>query len=388
MAVTQNLLSLDAYHRSTPGDKIYVNDLSYFSKKDDERIDQALKTIYNHTDTLSTKPTCDCGKLTGRYLVGRTCPDCGSECKEFFDKIYPLLWLRSLDPDYRFLNPTYWLMVSSAIYKIKTIDALRWLSDSRYNPNLLKIPDILYDIKDHVLNGERNYHNTMSKLPEILTYLINIPKNKNATKRKIFEQLLEVYYRYKDILFSEYLPIINKKLFVIESTSKGKYVNIISADTIDVVKTWEKLCSQDTVTKAALSNTTGAVVSKLANLYLAHFTKFVASKSGIFRKNIYGAKSHFAFRCVVVSIAGPHRFDEVVAPWIVGLVTFRPHILNRLVRKGYPYKQASKKIFKACNKFDPEIYEILELLVKETPNGMGVPIILQRNQNMAIGSSI
>ena len=388
MAVTQNLLSLDAYHRSTPGDKIYVNDLSYFSKKDDERIDQALKTIYNHTDTLSTKPTCDCGKLTGRYLVGRVCPECGSECKEFFDKIYPLLWLRALDPNYKFLNPTFWLMMSSAIYKIKTIDALRWLTDSRYNPNLLKIPDILYDIKDHVLNGERNYHNTMSKIPEILNYLINIPKHKNGAKKKIFEEILAVYYKYKDILFSEYLPIINKKLFVIESTSKGKYVNIISADTIDAVKTWEKLCSQENVTKAAISNTTGAVVSKLANLYAAHFTKFVASKSGIFRKNIYGAKSHFAFRCVVVSIAGPHRFDEVVAPWIVGLVTFRPHILNRLVRKGYPYKQASKKIFKACNKFDPEIYEILEQLIKETPNGMGVPIILQRNQNMAIGSSI
>ena len=43
MAVTQNLISLDAYHRSTPGDKIYVNDLSYFSKKDDESSIMLLK---------------------------------------------------------------------------------------------------------------------------------------------------------------------------------------------------------------------------------------------------------------------------------------------------------------------------------------------------------
>lgn len=387
MAVTQNLISLDAYHRSTPGDKIYVNDLSYFSKKDDEIIDNALKTIYDHTDTLSTKPSCDCGKLTGRYLVGKYCNKCGTECKEFFDKTYPVLWLRSLDPRYRFLNPTFWLMVSSAIYKIKTIDGLRWLCDSRYNPNLLKLPDELYAIKDQILGGERNYAKTMSKLPEILKFLALLPKNKNTAKRKLYEDLLEMYYKYQDVMFSEYLPIINKKLFVIETTSKGKYVNIISADTIDIVKTWEKICSSETYTEKALSNTTGAVVSKLANSYLAHYVKFVVSKNGIFRKNIYGAKSHFAFRCVVVSIPGKHRFDEITAPWIVGLTTFRPHVLNKLVRRGYPYKQASRKIFNACNRYDPEIDEILEELIKETPGGMGIPVILQRNPSLKIGSA-
>lgn len=388
MAVTQNLISLDAYFRSIPGQKELINNLPYFSKKASEKLDNMLMTIYDHTDILSTKPRCDCGKLQGRYLVGKDCPDCGTTCKEFFDKVYPQLWMRSLDPKYRFLNPTFWLMVSSTITKFRTIDALRWLTDTRYNPNMLKIPDELYAIRDNVLDGQRNYHHTMSKLPDILRFLATIPKNKNTSKKKIFESLLDMYYKYQDVLFSEYMPILNKKLFVIETTSKGKYVNIISADTIDVVKTWQKLCSQEKITETQLSNTTGAVVSKLAGLYLAHYGKFVVSKNGIFRKNIYGAKSHFAFRCVVVSLSGPHRLDEITAPWIVGLTTFRPHVLNRLVKKGYPYKQASMKIFRAANKFDPEIYQILEDLIKESPNGRGIPTIVQRNPSLKTGSAL
>jgi len=387
MAVTQNLMSLDAYFRSIPGEKELVNNLSYFSKTASAKLDDTLMTIYDHTDILSTKPTCECGKSKGRYLVGKICSACGTEVKEFFDNVYPALWLKSLDDKYRFLNPTYWLMVSYSICKFRTIDALRWLTDSRYNPNMLKIPDELFSIRDHVLDGQRNYAYTMSKLPDILKYLAELPKNKNTSKKKVYEDLLDMYYKYQDVLFSDHLPILNKKLFVVETTSKGKYVNIISADTIDVVKTWQKLCSQENITESMLSNTTGAVVSKLAGLYLAHYGKFVVAKNGIFRKNVYGAKSHFAFRCVVVSIPGKHRFDEIIAPWIVGLTTFRPHIMNKLVRRGYSYKQANKKIFKAENKFDQEIYDILDELVRETPGGRGIVSVVQRNPSLKTGSA-
>lgn len=388
MAVTQNLMSLDAYFRSTPGDKLIVNDYSYFSKESDSVIDNALKTIYNNTDTLSTKPTCDCGELVGRYLVGKVCPSCGTECKEVFDKVYPVLWLRSLDPNYRFLNPTFWLMVSDAIHKIRELDVLRWLTDSRYNPNMLNLPDIMFAIRDNVLDGKRNYANTMSRLRAMLEYLATIPKHKNNQKGRKFRALLNMYDVYQDKLFSEYLPILNKKLFVVENTSKGKYVNIISADTVDVVKTWQKLCSQDKKTENLISSCTGNVLSKLAILYNNHYKKFIVAKTGLFRKNVYGAKSHFSFRCVAVSIAGQHRFDEIIAPWIVGLTTFRPHVLNKLIKRGMSYKDASKRIFKACNKFDQEIADILKELVAETPDGRGIACCIQRNPSLKAGSAL
>lgn len=379
MAVTQNILSLDAYYRSTPGDKILVNDLSYFSKADDDLIENALKTIYSNTDVLSTKPCCDCGKLTGRYLLGKLCKTCGTTCREVFDKVYPVLWLRALDPNYKFLNPTFWLMVSSAICKIDIIDGLRWLCDSRYNPNAIDLPPILESIRDNVLDGKRNYFYTMSKLYSILDYLSVVPINKTKKKSKRFEELMKLYKVYEDVLFSEYLPVINKKLFVEEHTSKGRYVNIISADIIDIVKSWEKACSQDSITENLLSSVTGSTVSKFAILNNNYYKKFVMSKQGIFRKNVYGAKSHFTFRCVVVSIPGPHRFDEIIAPWLVGLTAFRPHVLNKLMKRGYIYKEASKKIFKAVNKYDPEIDEILQELIKESPGGRGPAITINRN---------
>lgn len=388
MAITQNFLSMDAYFRATTGRKLIVNDFAYFSKEADHSIENALKTVYENTDTLSTKPCCDCGNLTGRYLVGQLCNICGTECREILDKVQPVLWLKSVHPGYKFLNPAFWLMLSNTIRKITELDVLRWVCDSTYNPNMLNIPDIVYGIRDHVLDGRRDYANTMSKLRDVIVYLAEIPKHKSNEKGKKFRALLNLYDTYQDILFSEYLPILNKRLFVVENTTKGKYMNIISGDTIDVVKTWQQLCSDPKISENKISRATGRVMNKLSVLYYNYFHKFLAKKSGLFRKNIYGAKSHFAFRCVVVSIAGQHRFDEIVAPWIVGLTTFRPHILNKLIKQGMAYKHASMKIFKACNKFDPDIHAILEELVRETPGGIGVPCILQRNPSLKAGSAL
>lgn len=383
MAITQKLLNLDAFFRSTHGDKIIVNDLNYFSVNDIEKLNKNLMTIYNNTDVISVKPSCDCGKTSGRYLIGKTCPHCGTNCMEPHEKVMPLLWLRTIDEENLFVNPIIWLMMKKLLSN--RIDCMRYLCDVKYNPPI-DIPSYVLNIRDQILNGERVYSKTIRHLKEILTYLLGISKFKINNKQEEIILLLKLLEEHKDEVYSHYLPIVNKKLFVIENTTKGKYVNLTSSDIVDVVMNWIKLCSEDVnLTPKQISSTIAVVMSSLTSLYNDYFKDVIIGKPGMFRKHVYGTRSHFTFRCVIVSRPGEHAYDEVIVPWTIGVVVFRPHLLNKLTKLGYNYKDANKLLFKACKCWDPVISKLLDELIKESPH-RGIPITALRNPSLLIGS--
>lgn len=382
MGITQNLLNMDAYFRSTPGDKIILSDLNYYDIEDNERLERILISIYGNDETISTKPSCDCGKLNGKYMLDKYCSSCGTKCIEPHDKVYPVLWLKALDENYKFLNPIVWLMVVK-ILDVK-LDYLRYFCDTRYNPNV-KIPDHIVHIKNF-LNGQRDYVNTMSNLRNIILYLTTLSKFKNAQKLGEIHNLLKIMDEHTDCLFSTYLPIINKKLFVIEETTKGRFVNLISSDIVDVTKTWMKLSSNTNITPKTLSNNMGVVMSNLSKLYSNYIDQYLVKKGGMFRRHVYGARSHFTFRTVITSVPGKHAYDEIVPPWCVGVSVLRPHILNKLIRKGYTFKEANKILYRCVKKYDQVVSDILDELIMECPY-KGIPVLFTRNPELKQGST-
>lgn len=377
---------MDAYFRSTPNDKIIVNDLNFFSIDDVDTINESLKTVYDNTEVISTKPSCDCGNLTGRYLLHKTCIECGTECKDVYSKVYPILWLKSLTPNLKFCNVDFWLMLSKNLDN--KIDYLRWLSDDKYNPPTAKIPSYVYSIRDTILGGLRTYSNTMNNIPKIIMFLQSLPKFKNPDKQVMLNYMLELYENSKKDIFSEYLPIVNKKLFVMENTFTGKFINLTASNAIEVVMRWLKVCSMDNPKPKDQEIATARAISGLAGMYAKYYDEHVAKKSGIIRKHIYGSRSHFTFRSVIVSRSGAHRYDQVVVPWCMGPTVFRPHLLNKLIKRGHPYKSASNLIYRAVKKYEPEIDELLQELVKESRDPRGIPIIIARNPGLKQGSAV
>lgn len=384
MAVTQSILSLDKYFKETSGDKIIVNDLSFFSSKDIEMINNNLITIYENTETLSTKASCDCGKLEGRYRLGKICRSCGTKCKEPHEKVEPLFWLKALDQNYLFLNPAMWLMISRLLGSRQ--DWLRYLCDYRYNPPV-EVPAHVINIRNTILNNVRDYSLVMQNIENIIIYLSQLAKYKTVDKQQELKLILDLFTNHKYELFTNYVPIVNKKLFVMENTTKGRFVNLAASDVVDVVMTWLKACSDEGLNQKQLSSTMGNVLSNLSNLYKTYFEKFIVKKSGMFRKHVYGARSHFTFRNVITSVPGPHAHDEVIPPWPVMVTCFRPHLLNKLIKRGFTYKKANKLLFLSVKKFDPLIDELLEELIKECPY-KGLPIITQRNPSLKQSSAL
>lgn len=378
MGVMQKLLNLDDYFKTTDGDKIIVNNLSLFSNEDLEFINNKLMTTHDNTDVISIKPRCDCGKLEGNFKLGKICKHCSTICEDPYKKVKPVVWLQAIEDKYRFLNPILWIMLDNLLSGKGFTSPLRYLSDTRYNPPV-KIPIYMDYIKDVILDGERRYDKLMENLIPILQYCISMPRFSKAQKSTA-KLLIGIIEANGDKIFSKYLPILNKRLFVSERSRKVKFINLINAESLDIVMSFIKLAGEaEHISDRRKSNVMGNLMATLASLYNKYFYQYLDTKHGILRKNVYGARSHFTFRCVIVSITGRHQHDEIEAPWCVGITAFRPHLINKLYKLGYSYKEASRILYLGVKKYNPLLDKLLNELIAESKY-KGIPVLAQRNK--------
>lgn len=380
--VYQKFKNLDKYMMETTGDKIILNDIRYNSLLDREKINNALITVYNE-GTIDMVPTCDCGEKRGAYLLGSLCESCGTKVRNLQDKIDPLLWMQRIEDMPKFMSPHMWLMLKSVMGK--KIDCMRWLSDTSYNPGTT-IPDFLIAIKNTFPDFERSYPYLVNNIENILVFLQNQSTFKTPKKAATLSGLIELYAANKDIVYSNYLPIMNKKLFVIENTSKGRYTNLDVANVIDTVLQFVKTVNDPKLTPNKKSNLMARTISDLSAIYGQYNQTYLSSKSGVFRKHIYGGRSHFTFRAVITSIPGPHNYNEIYSSWSIGVTVFRPQLLNLLMKIGYPYKKASSLLYFAVNNYVKVIDELLNKMLEDSFIPGKIPIMLQRNPGLLQGS--
>jgi len=380
MAIYERLKNMDLFYRDTTGNKFILNDLDDLSNSDTATIMNQLMTVYDD-DVISVLPVCECGESEGAYLEGTVCPHCGTVVKDPQEQLESVMWMEKLDDDHVFMNPTYWKMLKQLLST--KVDFVRWLCDTSYN-NIGDIPPYIIGAKE-IIGGERDYVSFINNIDKVLIYWKNSSKFKKADKQDEIKILLNLYKNEKDRVFCSYLPIVNKKLFVMENTSKGKFTNLTVSDMLDLVMGWVKSVNSN-LSRKRKSNTTATVLSKLSALYEVYTKDYLAQKSGIFRKHIYSARSHFTFRSVITSIAGPHKYTDIIVPWAVGVTVFRPHILNKLVKRGYKYKEADSLLLRSVNLYSDVISDILDELISDTKDGLKV--ILQRNPSLTQSSAL
>ena len=252
-------------------------------------------------------------------------------------------------------------MVSSV--KSSNKDYLRWLSDDKYNPRV-KIPPYILTLKE-LLGGVRSYKNTISHFEKIISFLISIPKFKAPNKQRELKELLKLYREHKEDIFSEYLPIVNKKLFVMENTNKGKFINLAASDAIEVVMGWLSVVSLNKDNPKKEEVMTCRSVSNLSTLFHTYLKQYITTKYGWIRKHNVATRCYFSCRCVITSRPGSHKYDEIEMPWVIGPTVFRPHILNKLInQRGFSYKDAVTLLNRSIKKYEPLIDEILNELIK------------------------
>jgi len=372
MALIQAYISLDNLYQQV-NRKILLNNI----KLSTDDIKDLIYTTYE--DEVSMLPKCECGYYNKTYLLGKECPKCGTTAIRPFDNIEPILWIEKFADDLPFINPKFWADLSRIIST--KLDGLRWLSDTSYNPPI--VPQALLALKSII--GGRGYKNVLHNLKNIIIFLKHNSYFKTLPKQTKLDALLNRYEKDEHLLLSNHIPLINKKLFVMEKTSKGNFTTVLLSDIIDLALLAINTANDFSITPKRLETNTAKIISKSANLFTNYVKDLVSRKGGLIRKNIYGTRAHFTFRCVVSSLNKEYDYDTLHVPWLVLTTTFRPHVLNKLLRRGYSYKEASEKIFQATLHYDAEIAKIGNELIKES-RYKGIAVLGNRNPTLSSGS--
>jgi len=381
MGVSLKLVNFTELFNTATKTPIIINDFQESSEGDKEVINNLIYTTYSG-DLLSNVPVCECGELVGEYNVGVMCGNCRTIVKSTIDSdLDPILWIRAPDGVSGLMNPVVWTMLNEH-FTCSGFSIIRWLTDTIYKPQV-KTPLIMDAVMD--LGIPRGWNTFVENFDDIMSKLFDI-KGFRA-RRGVPEPLELLLKEQRQCVFSQYLPLPNRSLLVIEETNVGTYVDPIITGAVDAIRTMVGIDSVLSTHNVRMKeNRTVKTISQLAIFYDDLVRTTLAKKEGIFRKHIFGTRSHFSFRGVISSLTEPHQYDEIHIPWGIGISVFRIHLVNKLLRRGFNPNSAIALLNEHAQKYSSLLDELFQTLIAESPN-KGISCILQRNPSLERASA-
>ncbi|HOW54632.1 MAG TPA: DNA-directed RNA polymerase subunit beta' [Syntrophorhabdaceae bacterium] len=126
----------------------------------------------------------------------------------------------------------------------------------------------------------------------------------------------------------------------------------------------EKRMLQEAVDALFDNSKRGRVVTGASKRPLKSLSDMLRGKQGRFRQNLLGKRVDYSGRSVIV--VGPElRLHQCGLPKYMALELFKPFVYNRLIRKGYATTIKNAK--KIVEKERPEVWDVLEEVIKEHP---------------------
>lgn len=387
MPIYQKLIDFDEVFHTLPITPVIINDLVNETEDDKEFIKNVITTHYS-SDMISLVPSCLCGYKKGEYAheFGETCDVCGHPVKSFVeDAILPGVWFRrpkGLEHT-KLISPIIWIMLKNKFSK-SGFNIIQWLADTKYRPNV-NPPKILEEI---IASGiQRGYSAFVNNFDIIIDYLYSLKDFRPKKGKRDF--LYDLLKDNKNCIFSEYIPLPNKSLLVINKTNVGNFGDMTIMKAIDAIQMLvsidKNFWNQSVVAK---ENRTIKAIVALSSFYEDYFKNSLAPKPGQFRKHIFATRTIFSGRAVITSLTGRHEYDELHIPWGMALVMFRPHLLNKLGKMGMDLNSATGLLLGSANKYNSILDRFLNELLHEVPSeyNNGIPVIFQRSPSLKQGS--
>jgi len=383
MGVALELVNFDEeFFQKATKQPIIINDFLEATEAEKSTLNQLIYTKYA-TDLLSNLPSCECGDIVGEHNVGVTCTNCNTQVASPMDQtLEPLCWIRAPHGVKALINPVVWLMLAERFTK-GNYEVIRWFCDTTYKP-IVKFPPVMETVME--LGFERGYNNFIEKFDEITSALFELKEFR--IKKGTRDTLRELLTLNRQCIFSTYLPLPNRALLVIEETNVGTYVDPIITDAIDAIRTMVSIDSElSHFNVRTKENRTVKTISQLANFYNGLYKSTLSKKEGIFRKHVFGTRSHWSFRAVISSLTDKHRYDEIHIPWGVAVSVLRIHLVNKLYKHGYTPNEAIALLNAHANEYHPLLDQLFKELIAEAPDSKGIPCVLQRNPSLQRASA-
>lgn len=362
---------------------IIINDVKESTSEQKKRLNDLIMTKYN-SDLLSNIPTCECGGVTGEYNLGIICDNCNTECAHVHGVLESLIWLRAPLGVHALINPAAFTILSDHFTK-SNFNVIHWLADSSYN-TVAKRPPFLDYIESFGFKRGLNYF--YENFDAIMEVLLGMKAFDKQGKKNTRDNIREFITRYRHCIFCKYVPLPNKAMIVLEETNSGIYVDNALTKAIDAIRTLVGIDSQITnFTQKVKENRSIKCISKLSSFYKDYFKTTFAKKEGIFRKHIFGTRSHFSLRSVISSITDPHKYDEIYVPWCIAINVLKQHLRNKLTKQGMIPNQIESFLNNHVYQYSPLLDNIFKELIAEA-GPKGIPCVLTRNPSLQRGSCL
>ena len=385
MTIFRELLNQESIFRGLKTPPIIVNDLYAVSEEQRERILNNIRTIHKD-DVMSSMDSCECGLLVGTHKRGHVCNTCLSVCqKPISHDFESILWVRAPNGVRPLMTPQVRLMLRNRFSKVGN-DLIMWLTDRDYRPSSRPIPEYEQLLS---LGVQRGYNWFYDNFDELLDTLYGLKGFERKPKNAGYHESIDLYELIKsnrDCIFSNYLPMPNRSLLVIEKTNVGSYAKTIDIGAIDAIQSMLGIDSpvsiHNTTTK---ENRTARALDGLTNYIESVYGEVFGGKTGVFRKNAFGTREHFSTRTVATSITGAHDCKELHLSWGSGIGMLKYHLLNKLYLKDFLLNQSLRLIYKSADTFNPLINNIFNQLIAEC-RYWGIPVLHGRNPTLKRGS--
>ena len=132
----------------------------------------------------------------------------------------------------------------------------------------------------------------------------------------------------------------------------------------DIIIRNEKRMLQEAVDSLIDNGRRGRAVTGAAGRRLKSLSDMLKGKQGRFRQNLLGKRVDFSGRSVIV--VGPElNFYQCGLPKKMALELFKPFIMKELVEREYAYN--SKKARTMVERAEPEVWDVLDYVIKDHP---------------------
>lgn len=384
MTIFQKLINLDKAIMTSTVEPIIVNRLSVNTEKELGEVFNKVTTQY-YSDKISMLPQCQCtpGSYISARFIGEICPSCNTVVQSSIENdIQSVLWFQC-PKDYivSLMSPIAVALLRERFTK-QGWDIINWLTDTTYKP-AVKVTPFMSKIIER-FGDQRGWNNFCLNFDDIMGFLFTI--REFQVKKGEIDYLQYLLKKNRSDFFCNYLPLPNKAMFVFENTNMGVYRDTPTAKALQFITLMMSIeRSVQPLSQKAKENRVSKLFMKMTDYLKEHIRVKLSPKEGEIRRNILATKNILSFRTVVTSITKPYQYDSIAVPWIVGLTTFRLHLLNKLMRYGFTHNKAVDLILSSIGSWNPLLDRFLNELKEEAPGGK-ISTSIQRNPSQLQGS--
>lgn len=363
---------------------ILINRIDVFDQENKKYIDAVIMKNCSE-DQLSIIPSCECGFITGAFYLGSKCPKCHTFVTDIESNLSFLIWLETPEGVRPFISPIvlaillnrYQLGQNKGGYNRGRFNPIPYMMNPGYKIERSTIDRTSLEYMEKTnfvlcnLNKiERGYNSFVDNFFKIIDLLEDIyEKNKNLKLEEKRKSFIDFLHDNKDKIFSRYLPFPNKVIMTMEVNELGKFID--KRNILNPLNVIRRLTGIDIYNRSINEKQKRVALSliDMADFYVNYMKSVFFSKKGLIRQHIASTRCHFTSRCVITTIAGPHKYDEIFMPWSASMTLFRVHIIKALIGMGYSYKDALSMIYKYNKFYNETIDYIFRSIIAEASIG-------------------